>query len=66
MGLIIRGESASSIKPEFVKFLLNIQCPFPTVLVLRDYQAYDGILCYFNDKMLGKIRITARKQLGQC
>lgn len=37
IGLIIKGESPKAIQPEHIKFLLNLQCPFITILVLNSF-----------------------------
>lgn len=66
IGLIMKGNGPNAIQPEHIKFLINLQCPYMIVLVLKDYQQYDGFLCHFHDSVLGRIRITPRKQLGQC
>lgn len=66
IGLVIKGDNASAIQPEHLKFLINLQCPFMIILVLKDIQQYDGVLCYFNDSIIDRIRFTPRKQLGQC
>lgn len=48
IGLIMKGDGPFAIQPEHIKFLVNLQCPFLVILVLKDLQKYDGVLCHFN------------------
>lgn len=48
LGLIFKGEGVSTITPEHIKFLLNLQSPFPIILVVKNDAAEEGVLCSFN------------------
>lgn len=66
LGLIIKGQDHRAIQPEHIKFLSYIQSPFQVILVLKDLGEYDGVLCYFQESITNRIRITPTKQLGSC
>lgn len=43
-----------------------MESPFPIILVLKDDLGDEGVICSFDEDIVERIRITPRKQLGQC
>ena len=64
LGLIFKGDGAASITPQHVKFLTNVQSPYPVILVLEDDSGDRGVICSFNEQVVERIKITPRKQLS--
>lgn len=65
MGLIFKAETPAKIRPEHIKFMLDVNSPFPVVLILKDDSGDEGYLCSFSDEIVEKIKVTPKKQLNQ-
>ena len=65
LGLIFKGESPQAIRPEHIKFLINIRSPFPVIMVLTNFVTCEGWLCSFDEGVMDRIKKSPNKQMNQ-
>jgi hypothetical protein len=47
IGIIVKGNDFTSLKCEYVKFLIEIKSPLPIILVLKNAKTYEGTIYLF-------------------